>query len=128
MGTESTDSSAAAFGVAILAAAIAPTLSVEIVALLVVGATSISFLATASTTLQLSSEPQMRGRVMALWSVAFLGIRPVASIVDGAVAAAFGVRVAGVVMAIPALVGAVLAANVIRSGAPFADRRAVRER
>jgi hypothetical protein len=31
-------------------------------------------------------------------------------------------------MAIPALIGAALAADLIRSGAPFADRRAVRER
>ena len=35
--------------------------------------------------------------------VAFLGLRPVASLVDGAVAAAFGVRVAGIVLALPAL-------------------------
>ena len=40
-----------------------------------------------------------RGRIMALWSIAFLGLRPVASLVDGAVAGAFGVRAAGVVLA-----------------------------
>ena len=45
---------------------------------------------------------------MALWSIAFLGLRPVASLVDGAIASAFGVRVAGVVLTVPALVAAVL--------------------
>jgi hypothetical protein len=43
---------------------------------------------------------------MALWSVAFLGFRPAASLLDGAVAGAFGVRAAGVVLAMPALAGA----------------------
>jgi hypothetical protein len=43
---------------------------------------------------------------MALWSVAFLGLRPLASLIDGAIAGAFGVRVAGVCLAIPALVAA----------------------
>ena len=40
---------------------------------------------------------------MALWAVAFLGLRPVASLIDGAIAHAFGVRTAGVVLALPAL-------------------------
>ena len=40
---------------------------------------------------------------MALWSVAFLGLRPIASLSDGAIAGAFGVRSAGVVLAVPAL-------------------------
>jgi hypothetical protein len=39
---------------------------------------------------------------MALWSVAFLGLRPVASLLDGAIAGAFGVRVATVCLAVPA--------------------------
>jgi hypothetical protein len=43
---------------------------------------------------------------MALWSVAFLGLRPLASLLDGTIAGAFGVRVAGVCLAIPALAAA----------------------
>ena len=46
---------------------------------------------------------------MALWSIAFLGLRPVASLTDGALAGAFGVRVAGVRARVPALLGAALA-------------------
>lgn len=57
----------------------------------------------ATSRLQLAVEEQQRGRVMALWSVAFLGFRPAASLLDGAVAGAFGVRTAGVVLALPAL-------------------------
>ena len=51
----------------------------------------------ATSRLQLGVEEHQRGRIMALWSVAFLGLRPVASLTDGALASAFGVRVAGVV-------------------------------
>jgi MFS family permease len=57
----------------------------------------------ATSRLQLDVAEQHRGRIMALWSVAFLGLRPVASLLDGALAGAFGVRAAGVVLALPAL-------------------------
>jgi MFS family permease len=57
----------------------------------------------ATSRLQLGVAPSERGRIMALWSVAFLGLRPFASIVDGAIAGAAGVRVAGIVLATPAL-------------------------
>jgi MFS family permease len=60
----------------------------------------------ATSRLQLDVAPHHRGRVMALWSVAFLGLRPIASLTDGAIAGAFGVRSAGVVLALPALFGA----------------------
>ena len=60
----------------------------------------------ATSRLQLGVEEHQRGRMMALWSVAFLGLRPVASLIDGALAQAFGVRVAGIVLALPALAGA----------------------
>ena len=48
----------------------------------------------------------MRGRVMALWSMAFIGSRPLAATLDGAVADAAGVRVALVTAAVLILVGA----------------------
>jgi MFS family permease len=62
----------------------------------------------ATTRLQLGVAENQRGRIMALWSIAFLGLRPFASIVDGAVAAAIGVRFATVVLALPALALAVV--------------------
>jgi MFS family permease len=64
----------------------------------------------ATSRLQLEVEDAQRGRVMALWSVAFLGLRPFASLLDGALAATFGVRVAGVCLALPALAAAAAAA------------------
>jgi MFS family permease len=57
-----------------------------------------------SALLYRSIEDNERGRIMALWSVAFIGIRPIASLVDGAVASVAGVGVAAVTMAVPAAV------------------------
>jgi MFS family permease len=80
------------FGVAILAVALAPSLPVAIVALALAGAASITFLATGNTTLQLTSDPRFRGRVMALWTVAFLGSTPLGAPIVGAVSEALGPR------------------------------------
>ena len=68
---------AAAFGAVIMFAALAPTLPVELLALALVGWASISFMSTGNSTLQLGAAPAMRGRVMALWFVAFQGSTPI---------------------------------------------------
>jgi len=68
---------AAALGLALAVAAFSPVLALELVALALVGYASVSFLATGNTTLQLEAEPSMRGRVMSLWAVAFLGTTPI---------------------------------------------------
>lgn len=68
----------------------------------------------ATAQLQLRVQPHERGRVMALWTMAFLGLRPAASLVDGAIASAAGVRVAGVVLAAPAVVAAAAALVITR--------------
>lgn len=64
---------AALFGAAILAAAFMPTLILAGVAMVAVGMASIHFSSLGNSILQLAAAPRMRGRVMALWSVAFLG-------------------------------------------------------
>jgi MFS family permease len=63
---------------------------------------------TATARLQLEVEDHERGRIMALWSIAFLGLRPFASLTDGAIASATSVRVSGVVLVLPALAAAAL--------------------
>lgn len=81
------------FGVVILVAAIAPTLPIEFVALGMVGFGSVTFLAMANSTLQLTAAPHMRGRVMALWSVAFLGSTPIGGPIIGWITSIAGARV-----------------------------------
>src|SRR5438067_6027223 len=60
------------FGVALLAAAYAPTVALEAILLIPVGVTSMAFLATANSTLQLSSPATMRGRQTALYHSSFV--------------------------------------------------------
>ena len=90
-------------GGGMVAFAVTPWLPLALPLLFVAGFGYLASNTHATSRLQLGVEPWERGRIMALWSVAFLGLRPFASIVDGAIAGAFGVRAAGVLLALPAL-------------------------
>jgi MFS family permease len=83
---------AAGFGAVLAAAATAPDLAVELAALTLAGWASITFMATGNSTLQLTAEPTMRGRVMSLWFVAFQGSTPIGGPIVGWVMAEAGGR------------------------------------
>ncbi|MCM3886995.1 MFS transporter [Frankia sp. R82] len=106
---------AAVFGGVLLVAALAPTLPLEIAALVLVGAGSVAFISTGNATVQLAADPAMRGRVMALWSVAFLGSTPVGGPIAGWVAQTFGPRAGLLLAAGAALAAAVYALLHLRS-------------
>jgi MFS family permease len=76
-GTRAITRAALLFGVFITLAALSPKLGIEFFALALVGFASVSFLSMTNSTLQLETDPQMRGRVMALWAVAFMGSTPI---------------------------------------------------
>ena len=97
------------WGLAILAAAAAPSLGLELVALVFVGYGSISFNSLAKTTLQLAAAPSMRGRVMALWALAWLGSTPIGGPIVGWLGQAVGARWALVAGGLPTLVCGILA-------------------
>jgi MFS family permease len=80
------------FAVAMAMATLAPTLGVAMAALALVGAASIAFMSTGNSTLQLNAEPDMRGRVMSLWFVAFQGSTPIGGPIVGWVMAVAGAR------------------------------------
>ena len=113
-GLRSLTRSAAVFAVVIAVAALAPNLGIELLALAAAGAASVSFLAKGNSTLQLTSEPSMRGRVMALWSVAFLGSTPIGGPIAGAVAQYAGPRWGLGLGALACAVAVVLAIAVVR--------------
>jgi MFS family permease len=117
VGTRALVNSAAVFGVVILAAALAPTLWAELIALAFVGGVSVGFLSKGNSTLQLGAEPSMRGRVMALWAVAFLGSTPIGGPIAGAVSEAFGGRSGLVMGAVACFVAAVGGALILRRAA-----------
>jgi MFS family permease len=84
--------SAMAYGVLILVAGAAPSLVLEAIALVPMGAAGIAFVSTANSTLQLNSAETMRGRVMALYAVVFFGSTPIGSPIAGWIAEAYGAR------------------------------------
>ena len=96
----------ALLGGGIVAFSLVPWLEIGFLVLFVAGFGYLASNTSATSRLQLEVEDAHRGRIMALWSVAFLGLRPLASLADGALAGAFGVRVAGICLAAPALAGA----------------------
>jgi MFS family permease len=88
------------FAVCILAVALAPTAGAAVAFLVPMGATAIAFVATANGTLQLASDPSMRGRVMALYAIGFLGSTPIGAPLVGAISTASSPRVALLVGAV----------------------------
>jgi MFS family permease len=86
-----------AFGVMLLVVAVAPTELVALFALVFMGLCSISFISTANATIQLQADPAMRGRVMALYAIAFLGTTPIGAPLVGWIADVTNPRVAVVV-------------------------------
>ena len=101
----------------IVAFSLSPSLWIGFVFLFAAGFGYLASNARATTQLQLEVDERYRGRIMALWSIAFLGLRPFASLVDGAIADVAGVRAAGIVLALPALLAAVLIRRRIRRAA-----------
>ncbi|HZA85617.1 MAG TPA: MFS transporter, partial [Acidimicrobiales bacterium] len=84
----------AGLAVSTLALAAAPTLPLALVAALAVGFSSILIIAGANAVVQLRAAAPMRGRVLALLSVVFLGSTPIGSPIIGAVSELAGPRVA----------------------------------
>jgi MFS family permease len=92
----------------IAAFSVLPSLPWALPLLFLAGVGYLASSTSATTQLQLSVAEHERGRAMALWNVAFLGLRPFASLTDGAIATGFGVRAAGVALQAPALCIALL--------------------
>ena len=96
----------AGLGVAIVAFGMSGHPNTGMAALFVGGIMYIVSVTLSTTLVQINTAEDHRGRVMALWGVAFLGLRPLASLVDGSVATLVNVRMAALVMAVPVLLGA----------------------
>jgi MFS family permease len=104
-------------GLACLGAAVAPSLLTEVPALIIAGGTSIAFVATANTTIQLTATPEMRGRVMALYVLLFLGTTPIGGPLVGWICREAGPRAGFVVAAGAALfAGAAGVLSALRNG------------
>jgi MFS family permease len=120
---------AAAFGAVELLAALAPTLALQVAALAALGAASVTFAAGVNSSLQLAVTPAMRGRVMSLYAIVFLGSTPFGAPLVGWLAQVAGPRAGLVLGGVAALATSVAAAALFaRAGREPARRARVRAR
>jgi MFS family permease len=90
LGRRLVPSAIGAFGVAGVMLALAPGLGPAVVALVVTGLLWVWILSTLNATTQLLSPGWVRGRIMSLYTLSYVGILPIGSIMAGALAEAFG--------------------------------------
>jgi MFS family permease len=83
---------AAFFGLALAVLAVMPNQPAAFAAGLLVGLGSILFMTAATAITQLAAEPSMRGRVLALQAIVFLGSTPIGGPIVGAISEQFGAR------------------------------------
>jgi len=88
------------FGIALLLLASAPGLLLAFPFAVLVGLASIMFMTSSTALLQLRADPQMRGRVLALQAMVFLGSTPIGGPIVGWVCEVFGPRSGFVVGAV----------------------------
>ena len=97
---------ATGFGVAMLVFAASPSLAPAFPLGLLLGATSIAFMTASTAIVQVESAPQMRGRVLALQAIVFLGSTPIGGPIVGYICDVFGPRAGLVVGGVAALLAA----------------------
>ena len=81
-----------AFGVPMFMLAVAPNLAIACVVGVLLGAGSIAFLTSSSSIVQMRADPQMRGRVLALQGLVFLGSTPIGGPILGWFCETYGAR------------------------------------
>jgi MFS family permease len=97
------------------ALAVAPNLAVAGSALFAAGVGYFLTITSLTTLLQLTIPEFLRGRVMALWGVCFLGSRPLAAFVDSYLAHLFSVRTALLTLAVGVAIATVFVARATRT-------------
>lgn len=99
---------AGAFGLACALAAVAPTYWTFAAALVPVGLFALTLMTSANAYVQTTTDPVMRGRVMAVYMAIFMGGTPIGAPIVGLVADAFGPRWALGVAAASGVIAAVI--------------------
>lgn len=92
VGVRTVSTSATAFGISMLLLAISPNQPIAFAVGMVLGLSSITFMTTSTAIVQLRAEPMMRGRVLALQAIVFLGSTPIGGPIVGAISEHFGAR------------------------------------
>lgn len=103
------------FGISIIVTALMPSFILVLISLVFVGALSVLFIALGNTTLQLTSSGSMRGRVMALWTIAFLGTTPIGGPIIGFISDKTNPRIGLAAGGVSAILASIIAAKMYKS-------------
>ncbi len=108
---------AIAFGVTMGALSVAPNQAVAFVVCLFLGLSSISFMTASTAIVQLTATPSMRGRVLALQGMVFLGSSPIGAPIVGFVSQRYGARYSVALGGVAALAAGVFGVLKVRGHA-----------
>jgi MFS family permease len=106
--------SAALFGGSMTLVSFAHSMTFAFAAMVIVGFFSINFTSLGNVTLQTASDPAMQGRVMSLWTMAFLGTTPIGGPIVGAIGEHAGARWGLLIGAAAALIAALIGLQALR--------------
>jgi MFS family permease len=101
---------AALFGLLEALAGQAGSLIPTLILIAATGVMMSTFSASANTTVQLSAPPEMRGRVMSVYTTIFIGSTPIGNLTVSAIAAGFGTPVSFIFTGLPCIAAAGVAA------------------
>jgi MFS family permease len=113
------------FGALTILAAFAPSYPLMLLALAAVGMASVSFSAGTNSAVQLAATPDMRGRVMALYSIVFIGSTPIGAPIMGWLASTVDPRAGLAVAGAAALLTGLVAWGARRRAPRHAGRKTV---
>ncbi len=97
--------------ISLLAFALSSNFVLSLVFLCVVGFNMVSFLATANSYIQLKTKDELRGRVMSVYTMMFLGMAPVGAAFMGTLAVSLGIQKTIVINTIACLAGVIFFRN-----------------
>lgn len=98
---------AASFGGLLIVVSLMPTIALVYVVMPFVGAASVGVISLSNATLQLNADPQLRGRVMAIFSMALMGSTPIGGPLMGWIGETFSARISLLIGGIAAVLAAV---------------------
>jgi MFS family permease len=104
------------FGVAMMALSVAPNQPVAFVVGAFVGLGSIAFMTASTAIVQLGAAPSMRGRILAIQSMVFLGSTPIGGPIVGLISQHFGARYSVALGGVATLAAGVFGVLRVRKG------------
>jgi MFS family permease len=111
---------AVSLGITMLILSIVPSIAVALPIVFMLGLTSILYMTSTTSIVQVEADPSMHGRVLALQSVLFIGLTPIGGPLLGWVADLFGARapivIGGVAAIVAGVFGFIANRRVMRSG------------